>query len=146
MSMRPALTFALSALTLQATALAQSIPEGIHSDVKGPSEMCGVTADNAYGFEAQVRANPKFRQGEGTNRFILFSSADETVQWVFATRSNTVFPLASCRQLSEGPDGALYLRRQMRCDASRDECDRAYLEFEALDDQVKDALSGGERG
>jgi len=133
-------------VSLSQPVVAQLVPEGIHSDAQGPSTICGITAKDAEDFEAKVRANPKYRQREADERFLLFSSSDSKTQWVFATRKNWHYPLATCRQLTKGPDGSLYLDRDMRCDGSRSDCDRAFLEFQALDEQLEKALSGKERG
>ena len=122
---------------------AQLVPEGIHKDANGPMTMCGITSDDALDFEKKVRADRQYRQEEAGNRFVLFVSSDENRQWVLATKKNAAYPLATCRELRE-ENGSLYMSRNMRCDGTRDQCDRAFIEFNALDEQVKKALAGND--
>ena len=125
----------------------QVVPEGIHSDASAPSTMCGVTAADAREFEVKVRADQSLQRRNTSNeRFVWYASSDESVHWVFATPTNFVYPVATCRQITRDAQGSLYLSRDMRCDGSREQCDRAYLEFQWLDDQIKQGFSGKERG
>jgi hypothetical protein len=131
--------FALLALLLMAQTKPPLVPEGIHVLAHGPETICGVTADSAKEFEKQVRASPNARLYRETDQFVVYEGPQKTSQWAFAKPGYFAYPLATCRSL-ETEDGAVYMNRLMRCDASRDDCDRAFLEFHSLDEQAKQSV------
>ena len=59
--------------------------------------------------------------------------------WAFAKPTNFAYPLVTCVRVFE-KDGAVYMDRKMRCDASREQCDRAFLEFQELDTQNRQQI------
>ena len=115
------------------------VPEGIHSDANGPETICGITAASAQDFERQVKASRKAKYNNETDRYVTYDGPMPMTLWAFAKPTNFAYPVATCmRVYVEG--GQTYTERKMRCDASRDECDRAFVEFQQLDNQV---LGGG---
>jgi hypothetical protein len=111
------------------------VPESIHSLANGPEAICGVTGESAPDFEAQVRSSPKAKYNNETDRYVTFEGPLPLTLWAFAKPSNFAYPLSTCmRVYVQG--GQTYTERKMRCDASRDACDRAFLEFQELDNRV----------
>jgi len=136
----------LAPLLMAQTSPQPLVPEGVHQFAQGPSTVCGVTASAAQEFESKIKGDTHFRHVLTTERFVAYATADSFTQWTFSLPGNTAHPLATCRHTYQGSDGAWYMQRQLRCDDTRDRCDRAFLEFRELDDRVKQALSGRERG
>ena len=115
------------------------VPEGVHSLAKGPETICEITGASAVDFERQVQNSPSWNLLVETDRFIAYQSSDNLMQWVFAKSGNNAYPLATCRRAYQ-QNGAWYMDRKIRCEDSRENCDRAYLEFEMLDEQTKGAI------
>lgn len=124
--------------------VAQTVPEGVHELANGPTEMCGLTGRNAADFIAQARQSSGLRAVTiPSNRFEMFEGGDPIIyQMVITLPSEPAFPAASCRELYE-EGGSLRMKRSMRCDAGRAECDALFLEFQALDAQLTRELQGG---
>ena len=112
------------------------VPEGIHSLSDGPETICGITGSSAVDFEQQVRASPKAKLYSETEEFVVFEGPANSSQWVFAKPAYFAFPLATCRSLYE-ENGGIYMHRAMRCDDTRDDCDRAFLQFRDMDARAK---------
>jgi hypothetical protein len=129
----------LMAPLLMAQASPPSVPEGIHSMADGPETICGITAVSADDFERRVRASPSARLYMETDQFSVYEGPEEMSQWVFAKPAYFAYPLATCRRLYE-KDGGIYMHRLMRCDDTRDDCDRAFLEFHGMDEQMKQSV------
>lgn len=120
---------------------AQPVPEGVHSEAQGPSTICGITGRDALDLKRQVTASAAYRLARQTDRFDLYVSADERDQWLFTHATEPAHPAATCRRLSQDAAGSWFISRQLRCDATRDACDRLFLELRALDDQTRQALA-----
>jgi hypothetical protein len=120
---------------------AQVVPEGIHSLADGPETICGITGSSAQNFENQVRASPVAKYNNETDRYTTYEGPMAMTLWAFAKPTNFVFPLATCLRIYE-KDGAVYAEREMRCDATREQCDKAFLEFDALDAQNRQQIQG----
>ena len=130
-----------ASLTFSPVALAQTVPETIHRETEGPSTLCGVTGTNAAAIIQAVRKMPELTDRRiSSERFELFSSSDETVQWVFTRPSEPAHPAITCREIRKDADGKVWMKRDMRCDADRVNCDNLFLEFQNLDGQLKAAL------
>ena len=138
--MKAAFLLAVSALATAQSNSPQSprVAEGIHSLANGPETICGVKASSAADFEAQVKSSPKAEYNNETDRYVTYEGPVPMTLWAFAKRTNFAYPLATCMRLYV-KDGQTLAERKMRCDASRAECDRAFIEFQELDNQV---LSG----
>ncbi len=113
---------------------AQAVAEGIHSLADGPETICGITASSAQAFESQVKASQRASYNNETDRYVTYEGPTPMTLWAFAKPSNFAYPLATCIRIYE-EKGAVHAERKMRCDASRDQCDRAFLEFNELDGQ-----------
>jgi hypothetical protein len=112
----------------------QTISEDIHTDAQGPSTMCGMTGRDANELMTLVRASRKFKaQPIASTRFEVFSNRKSTMQWVLTKRGEYAYPAASCREFYTDSDGGTSQKRDMRCDASREACDRLFAEFQQLD-------------
>jgi hypothetical protein len=120
-------------------------PESGHSRVVAPKTLCGITATSALDFERQVKASAEAKQLLETDRFVAYDAPDTLTQWVFAKPGNSAYPLATCRHAYVN-DGSWYMNRDMRCDDTRERCDKALLEFEHLDQQAKEAVQQKVRG
>ncbi|MEQ1495897.1 MAG: hypothetical protein ABL912_09085 [Novosphingobium sp.] len=132
-----------ASLTISQVALAQTVPETIHSDTKGPSTLCGVAGANAGAIIQSVRKMPGLTDRRiSSERFELFSSPDDTIQWVFTRPNDPAHPAITCRQIRRDEDGQVWMKRDMRCDADRATCDKLFLEFQNLDGQLKAAMRG----
>ncbi len=130
-------------VAMSGTAGAQLVPEGVHSDPQGPSSMCGIVGDDALDVMRQVRASPSLGQRPiNTGLFELFMSPDGLTQWVLTTPSDEAHPAVTCRLVYQERDGSWLQTRAMRCDASREACDKLFLEFQALDEQMWQAMRG----
>lgn len=121
---------------------AQQVPEGVHREVTGPSEMCGITGRDALDLAAQAKASDDLQPVPiETERFVMFANADQSYQLVATTPSEAAYPAVSCRHTYE-QNGSLRMNRSMRCDAGRAECDALFLEFQELDAQLTRSLRG----
>jgi hypothetical protein len=118
---------------------AQVVPEGIHSMADGPETICGVTGASAQDFENQVKASPGAKYNNETDRYVTYEGPMPMTLWAFAKPANFAYPLATCIQIYE-KEGAVYAKRNMRCDATREQCDKAFVEFDALDAQNRQQI------
>jgi len=138
---RPALFFS-SLLFLHSSSLAQAVPEGLHSEVRGPSDVCGVSGESALGIRASLRSDPTITEKpSGSERFETYFSSTEDKQWTVTTQADAAYPAVTCVHLFTS-EGGTDMLRQMRCDASREACDALYLEFRAHDEQIRRQLRG----
>ena len=127
-------------IALAVSASTASGQQKSYSFSKGPSEMCGITGGSAADFRRQVSKSKKHKRTKKTDLFEVFVSEEDRAQWVFTLPSEPAHPAVTCRQvIFRG--GALYLDRQLVCGASRKECDRLAAEFEAVDEQARQAIS-----
>jgi len=113
-------------------AAAQLVPEGIHNMADGPETICGVTGTSAQDFERQVKSSPTAEYNNETDRYITYEGPTPMTLWAFAKSANFAYPLATCIRIYE-EKGAVLAERKMRCDATREQCDRAFIEFDELD-------------
>lgn len=120
---------------------AQLVPEGIHSQTRGPADLCGVVGADANAVIALLRSTPTVSAEQvDSDRFEVFVARDGFVQWVVTRPGEPAHPAVTCRRLIRDAQGSLLSERQMRCDAERLPCDRLFLEFQALDEQVRAAI------
>lgn len=118
-------------------------PEQVHKDAVGPSTMCGVTARTALEFRAIIEKSPQFhRQPLDSARFELFSTDDSFTQWVFTKSSEPAYPAVSCRHAFQDKDGGFSQTRELHCDASREACDKLFIEFRDLDERMRQSFKG----
>jgi hypothetical protein len=131
----------LLSLPLMAQSEPPLVPEGIHSLADGPDTICGITGSSAKDFERQVKAAPAAKYNNETDRYITYEGPMPLTLWAFAKPSNFAYPLATCMRVYE-EKGATHMERRMRCDATRDQCDRAFIEFNELDGRNRAQLQG----
>ena len=138
MQARSARALGLLFSNLSATAAhAQLVPEGVHKDATGPAEMCGLSGRNASELAERVRSAPNLRKMEvGTNRFEVYATENQFVQFALTLPSEAAYPAVTCRYVYE-QNGRMLQERKMRCNASRDACDRLFLEFQELDERLR---------
>jgi hypothetical protein len=132
-------------LLMAQTAPQPLVPEGVHSLAKGPETICGVTGASALDFQRLVKASPAAKYNNETDRYLTYEGPMPMTLWAFAKRSNFAYPIATCVRVFE-KDGGVFMERKMRCDANREQCDRAYLEFEELDARNRKQIRGNEKG
>ena len=138
--MKALTAFSVVLLLTPTAASAQAVPDGIHSESRGPVVLCGLTAANVQGLKAEASASAVFVATPiESPRFELFTSTDADSQLIFTLPSESAYPAATCRSLYE-QDGTLRMNRAMRCEAGRVECDALFLEFQELDAQLTQAF------
>lgn len=143
MRQKLALLFVGSTLLMPLASLAQAVPEGVHKEASGESDLCGVTGHDALAIREKLRADPAIVvRPSGWNRFETYFSTVETKQWTVTTKEDAAYPTVTCVHLYNSERGT-EMKRQMRCDASRNACDALFLEFQAHDEQVKRQIRGG---
>lgn len=123
-------------------ALAQAVPEGVHSDATGPSDVCGITGEDALAIRAKLRTDPSIiEKPSDSPRFETYFSTVETKQWTVTTRRDAAYPAATCVHLFTSQQGT-DMKREMRCDASRQACDALFRQFEASDAAIREQIRG----
>jgi len=122
----------------------QSVPEGIHSLANGPAAMCGIVGADAADLLATARRSSGLRAVPiPSDRFEMFEGGEPVRYQLVATLpTEPAHPAVSCRELYE-EGGALRMKRSMRCDADRADCDALFQEFQALDAEFTSAIRGG---
>lgn len=123
------------------SAPAPTVPEGIHNESNGPPELCGFTAPDLAALERKITQDPSFREENSTELYRVFNNTAIFVQFVFPRPGTLGFPMATCRKVTSQPDGT-YISRNLLCGGSREECDKIFLEFQAIDERVKQELGG----
>lgn len=122
---------------------AQIVPEGIHSFAEGPSDLCGVVGNDALDIISRLRASSDHRQvALDSDRFELFVGPDDLDQWVVTRATEPAHPAVTCRDISQDAAGNWVQSREMRCDSTREACDRLFLEFQELDERLARELGG----
>jgi hypothetical protein len=123
-------------------ALAQAVPEGVHTDANGPSDICGIRGENALAIRAQLKADRNIvEKPSGSDRFETYFSSAETKQWTVTTKKDAAYPAVTCVYLYNS-GGGTEMSRDMRCDASREACDALFQEFEANDAKIRAEIKG----
>lgn len=139
--MRNSLAAALT-LLLHSPAFGQTVPDGVHGDANGTSNICGVDGGNALAIRKKLRSDPHIAErASGSDRFETYFSSSEAKQWTFTTRRDAAYPAVTCVSLSTSGQGT-DMQRQMRCDAGRAACDALFLEFEASDKKLREQIRG----
>ena len=132
----------LALLTVHLPTLAQAVPEGVHTDVKGASDVCGVSGENALAIRQKLKADPAItEEPSGSDRFETYFSSAETKQWTVTTAKDAAYPAVTCVHLYNS-GGGTDMSRQMRCDASRAACDALFQEFQANDEKIRKQIKG----
>ena len=129
-------------ILLHSPTLAQVVPEGVHSEADGPSNLCGISGDNALAIREKLKSDPTIvEEPSGSSRFETYFSSVETKQWTVTTEKEAAYPAVTCVRLYTA-GGGTNMERNMRCDASREACDALFLEFEAHDEQLRKQIKG----
>ena len=140
--MRRIAPFLSAMLVMHSPALAQAVPEGVHSEAKGSSSVCGVTGQDALAIRAKLRADPKIAEKpSGSPRFETYYSSAELKQWTVTTTKDAAYPAVTCVYLYNS-GGGTDMSREMRCDASREACDALFEEFQANDAKIRAQIRG----
>jgi hypothetical protein len=122
--------------------LAQAVPEGVHTDAAGPSNICGISGENALAIRQKLKADPMIAEKpSGSERFETYFSSAEPKQWTVTTPKNAAYPAVTCVYLYNSAGGT-DMSRDMRCDASRAACDALFKEFEANDEKIRRQIRG----
>ena len=129
-----------AALAAHPVALAQPVPEGVHSDVIGSSTVCGVTGADALAIRDSLKADPTIvEKASGSPRFETYFSSTESKQWTATTEVDAAHPAVTCVYLYNSGTGT-DMQREMRCDASREACDALFREFQSSDAEVRERI------
>ena len=123
----------------------QSVPAGVHSFADGPAEMCGIVGVDAADLLVTARRSTSLRVVPiSSARFEMFEGGEPSKYQLVATRpTEPAHPAVSCRELYE-EGGALRMKRSMRCDADRADCDALFQEFQTLDAEFTSAIRDGD--
>jgi hypothetical protein len=122
--------------------VAQPVPDGVHSDATGPSSVCGINGENALAIRDKLKSNSTIvEKPSGSNRFETYFSSTEAKQWTVTTIADAAYPAVTCVYLYNS-GGGTDMQRDMRCDASREECDALFREFEANDAKIRKQIRG----
>ena len=122
--------------------LAQTVPEGVHTDATGPSSVCGISGEDALAIREKLKADPTIvEKPSGSDRFETYFSSAEPKQWTVTTRKDAAYPAVTCVYLYNS-GGGTDMSREMRCDASREACDALFQEFEANDAKIRKQIRG----
>ena len=128
---------------LHSPTLGQAVPEGVHREATGASDVCGITGQDALAIREKLRSDQTIvEEPSGSSRFETYFSSRETKQWTVTTKADAAYPAVTCVHLYNS-GGGTDMRRQMRCDASRQACDALFLEFQAHDEKIRTQLRGG---
>ena len=130
------MTVLLPIALLPAAAAPPLVPAGVHTLTKGPTTICGITASSPSDFEAKIKVDPAYSDGGGDEKFHIYRRANPFAQWVFSRPAYLAFPMATCVATSLHDDGRVSIDREMKCGDTREKCDRALLEFQALDQRI----------
>jgi hypothetical protein len=132
----------LALLIVHSPTFAQAVPEGVHTDANGPSDLCGVSGENAMAIRQKLKADPRIvERPSGSDRFETYYSSVETKQWTVTTAKDAAYPAVTCVHLYNS-GGGTDMSREMRCDASRAACDALFQEFQANDDKILKQIKG----
>jgi hypothetical protein len=117
--------------------LAQVVPEGVHTDASGSSDVCGIVGDDALAIRSKLKSDRTIvERPSPSDRFETYFSTVEAKQWTVTTPKDAAYPAVTCVRLFNSRGGT-DMERNMRCDASREACDALFLEFDAHDDQIR---------
>ena len=141
--MRRSLLLVSAAALLPSPIIAQTAPESVHIDANGPSDLCGVIGENALAIRAKLKSDANIaEEPSGSPRFETYFSSVETKQWTVTTKRDPAYPTVTCVHLYNS-HGATEMKRDMRCDASREACDTLFREFDASDTALRKQIRGG---
>lgn len=139
--MRIALVALCVTLQVQA-ARAQEVPDGVYSVAEGAVEFCGLSAANVTALRGEALKSEALASIPiDSDRFELFADPDHSNQLVFTLSGEPAYPAASCRH-TYVESGNLRMSRELRCEASRTDCDALFLEFQELDAGLTRELRG----
>lgn len=119
------------------------IPGGVYSPRVGNVSLCGQEAASLAELDAWIRSTDSLAPGNSDARFEVFDATGQPFrQYVLTRPSEYAHPAITCRLVTENPDGTAGFSREMSCDADKASCDRLFLEFYELDEQLRAELNG----
>jgi hypothetical protein len=112
-------------------------PDLLLSEASDPPSMCGLSANDTEGLAKSVREAPSLTKANvNSDGFEVYDTADRMQEFVITLETNPAHPAVACREISR-ENGELRLTRYMNCSGSREACNRLFLDFRALDSQLK---------
>jgi hypothetical protein len=134
MMIRLALVVALA--VGQVGELDQLFPDSLMSEASGPPSMCGLSASDTEDLARSVRAGERLSRADvPSDRFEVYDSADRMQEFVVTSSAHAAHPAVACREITR-ENGELRLTRYMNCSGPREECNRLFRRFRALDSQL----------
>lgn len=131
------LIFLAALATGQLSGLDDMFPDLLLTEANGPPSMCGLSADDTEGLRKLVRATPSLAKAAvRSDGFEVYDTADRMKEFVITLQSNPAHPAVACREITR-ENGELRLMRYMNCGGSREACNRLFLDFRALDSELK---------
>ena len=123
--------------TGQLSDLDDMFPELLLTEANGPPSMCGLSADDTEGLTQLVRTTPSLAKAAvKSDGFEVYDTADRMREFVITLEANPAHPAVACREITR-ENGELRLTRYMNCSGSREACNRLFLDFRALDSELK---------
>lgn len=128
----------LAALTMgQVSDLDAIFPDLLLTEANGPPSMCGLSAGDTDGLRKSVRTTPRLTKAAiKSDGFEVYDTSDRMQEFVITLETNPAHPAVACREITR-ENGELRLTRYMNCGGSREACNRLFLDFRALDSEVK---------
>jgi hypothetical protein len=123
------LPLALLLATNDAIEVAQPNADDVHSQVSGPSTICGVTASDARSFQLAVRDSAHYSLLSENEDYYVVISDDKMTIWAFSMPNSAEPPSAICTRLERTADGIINGNFGMRCDGEKADCDEVYGEW-----------------
>jgi hypothetical protein len=112
-------------------------PDLLLTESNGPPSMCGLSASDTEGLAKAVREAPGFAKADvHSDGFEVYDTADRMQEFVITLKSNPAHPAVACREIRR-ENGELRLNRYMNCSGQREACNRLFLDFRALDSELK---------
>ena len=112
-------------------------PDLVLTNASGPPSMCGLSASNTEELAKAVKAAPRLSKGSiQSNRFEVYDTADRTQEFVLTLPADPAHPAVACREITS-ENGELKLHRYMNCSGRREACNQLFLNFRALDSQLR---------
>ena len=112
--------------------LAQSVPEGIHSDGDGTFYVCGLKATTVVDLESQLTRASDVQSLDNTPEYQADALNQSRRVLTFTKPSNRAHPAVACRHIVPAADGGSSINTEISCFSERDNWDWLYSAFEAL--------------
>ncbi|WP_109355360.1 hypothetical protein [Sphingorhabdus sp. EL138] len=126
----------LYSIGIFAALLTSQTADDFHSDAKGPSTVCDITAAGARDFPIAVRDSGSYSLLNQNDDYYAVISDDELTVWAFTMPKSSLPMAAVCTRRIKSDDGSISGQFAMRCDGDKEECDKVFVEWREYHDTV----------